>query len=1254
MASYIINLDSRDLRTALNSNDEAIRAQARALQVALKSKLAQLHQHRNRITYAHLELLDLFGEANTYIEEHFTGISRAMTGAITSGSINLDGSSAMRRACTLGIAITDNVLTNNYYWTLNSKFQAWIGLENMLHLDFSTYINYIDDLITITDLVTEVKDENQLSLGDNIIWLNQGQFIISSFSAQQTTNNWNINISGKDLMCQLNGEIGGTFVAEETLNQYEDYYTNPGEMMKVDMTLDQTVRSIVGRFCPNTLIVTDDLKKEQGSRLYKYIGDSTLYGLVQYDDTLQENTLRALTVFGDQPVYNSLGILTTIDKCSENSIIALSGNEYKLRKVEYGEQFGYQEIEYYYADALKVSPGDNAITALERVKSAFAGFEYFFDLNGDFIFRKKKGYIELAASDQTGEEQEIEYLFEDANMLTSMSVTPSLADFKNDYVVWGTKKSSNGVESDLLMHYVFDTKPTEYIAFDKGFTQSEMFKEDNQTYWNLFNGNIQDWKIQCWDGDWIGENDEGMVVSLNSQNFDWRELLYHMALDDNALNTWKILIQKDQQKDIPVLNYSIYVKCLSIIEAWQQEIAPYRSYFPELRAFWRNLYNPEVPMEYREVSNTYQIEDNESLWSYPLIKLNEKPEALDRNNFFVQYNSKLFLWTDTRDLTLYEDLYTIKNHIEYESFYNTTVLPLRKSPTNIYIQPMENQEKNCNIINWSLDQLNTNLSYTPTLFVLLEATYISNNNNLNDTLNGALLRNHELTENTTWEEFSRYPIAYVQENDGTYVRCRILEDFCDENGIPLQQSDIIETYFAHNLYYKKAGGGQEPLFQSNTGNKSIFYKRPNLEIISDEYKDKYSVLSFGVKLSELETIAQSNNGIAYDISWWNSQEQAKAKELYPSGIKPLLFCLLEYLGNTLQFNQLYTWVNNKYQHILTPYTKTLRSSDLYIQDAEDATIYYSLYQKLYDEELSKDLSINDKLQYYCYSLAKVLIESNQDNTENNNNAEDAELVQKKAYRTIQYTDINGEASGEYYYKYYDYYVYTSNYKHDGSIKQKYFSKAYNQDRTSANYWLEFIDPIEIRNVEQQKHWERLLPDRAGRRTKVANEKNVSLLWTPKTEGLNLGDLTPPANELIAISTIGKTAIDTINELLYNHSYATESISLTSIPLYFLQPNTIIRLGEDIRGHNDQNQGVVMAGDYVLTKLSIPLTYNGTSSLTLSRKPDWFDIAWGENLVENSILYTTLGQVANTIWYLSNIDNVSVSGTTLKIGEEEII
>jgi hypothetical protein len=40
-----------------------------------------------------------------------------------------------------------------------------------------------------------------------------GWYIISSFSYSKSLNGYTINISGKDKMCLLNGEMGGTFTA---------------------------------------------------------------------------------------------------------------------------------------------------------------------------------------------------------------------------------------------------------------------------------------------------------------------------------------------------------------------------------------------------------------------------------------------------------------------------------------------------------------------------------------------------------------------------------------------------------------------------------------------------------------------------------------------------------------------------------------------------------------------------------------------------------------------------------------------------------------------------------------------------------------------------------------------------------------------------------------------------------------------------------------------------------------------------------
>jgi hypothetical protein len=39
--------------------------------------------------------------------------------------------------------------------------------------------------------------------------------------------------------------------------------------------------------------------------------------------------------------------------------------------------------------------------------------------------------------------------------------------------------------------------------------------------------------------------------------------------------------------------------------------------------------------------------------------------------------------------------------------------------------------------------------------------------------------------------------------------------------------------------------------------------------------------------------------------------------------------------------------------------------------------------------------------------------------------------------------------------------------------------------------------------------------------------------------------------MFSISAQGKSAKDRIDELLYEHGYCSESVSITSVPLYFL-------------------------------------------------------------------------------------------------------
>jgi hypothetical protein len=57
----------------------------------------------------------------------------------------------------------------------------------------------------------------------------------------------------------------------------------------------------------------------------------------------------------------------------------------------------------------------------------------------------------------------------------------------------------------------------------------------------------------------------------------------------------------------------------------------------------------------------------------------------------------------------------------------------------------------------------------------------------------------------------------------------------------------------------------------------------------------------------------------------------------------------------------------------------------------------------------------------------------------------------------------------------------------------------------------------------------------------------------------------------------------IDELVYKHVCMAESISISTVPIYYLEPNT------RIYAHSELSK---IDGDYIISRISIPLTYNG--------------------------------------------------------------
>ena len=79
--------------------------------------------------------------------------------------------------------------------------------------------------------------------------------------------------------------------------------------------------------------------------------------------------------------------------------------------------------------------------------------------------------------------------------------------------------------------------------------------------------------------------------------------------------------------------------------------------------------------------------------------------------------------------------------------------------------------------------------------------------------------------------------------------------------------------------------------------------------------------------------------------------------------------------------------------------------------------------------------------------------------------------------------------------------------------------------------------------------------------------------------------------LFTISSKGKSAKERIEELLYNNGCCTETISITALPIYHLEPNSRIQVYDDKSGIN---------GEYIVNKITIPLTYNGTMNISATK------------------------------------------------------
>ena len=349
-------------------------------------------------------------------------------GNVTAGSINIDGTSSMRRTCNITFVPTQDQIIDykdiNNLLSINKKVKVEVGITN-----------------TTKKYPTEP-----------IIWFPQGIYVICGMSISKSTNGFSISLQLKDKMCLLNGECGGVIPASTQFDEYSTIDAN-GKYVVQKPTIYQIIQEVVNHFGGEPLgkIIISDVPSRI-KKVMKWIGDTPLY---LYQETDEQGSLAyTATINYEDTIGNTL--------YDENKPF-----------YEYNDNVCYIYTDFVYTDELIANAGDSVCTILDSIKEYLGNFEYFYDINGNFIFQEVKNYLNVSQSSDELDKLQLDlenyqidlsngksvYSFDDAQLITSFSNTPRYDMIKNDFVVWGIKKNAEGLKLPIRYHLAIDEKP---------------------------------------------------------------------------------------------------------------------------------------------------------------------------------------------------------------------------------------------------------------------------------------------------------------------------------------------------------------------------------------------------------------------------------------------------------------------------------------------------------------------------------------------------------------------------------------------------------------------------------------------------------------------------------------------------------------------------------------------------------------------------------------------------------------------------
>lgn len=397
-------------------------------------------------------------------------------GQVTGGNININGKSSIRRTGSLTLVVPQvvyNITDVESLISINKKIKVELGFLN----NTKYYTDY------------------------QILWFKQGIFIITNANISKSTSDISISLSLKDKMVLLNGECGGQFTHETTLSPEINDVDGSKTFTKIKTLIETAVVQIGG--IPQSKVFIFDIE-DRIKNTVKWNGSNSLW--------IKEDNSGNYQFSNIEPLYKN------------------SYEEY-----QYNSNIGYQYTDFSYPvdKELIMNPGDTVVTLLDKIKNTLGNYEYFFDIDGNFIFQQIKDYVNDGSSlDNLTDAINDKYLINtsksnksqytlSSQILTNISNAPVYENVKNDLILWGKQKQGNGSKKDICYHLIIDEKPIE----EKEYQYVEFYKRKEEDFYRAKKGEVL-------------KDEKGNIIEDPDpiKTSDWRNQIYFDAIINGEYN----------------------------------------------------------------------------------------------------------------------------------------------------------------------------------------------------------------------------------------------------------------------------------------------------------------------------------------------------------------------------------------------------------------------------------------------------------------------------------------------------------------------------------------------------------------------------------------------------------------------------------------------------------------------------------------------------------------------------------------------